>query len=621
MKAIIYLTVLCSLSSLLHAQSDFEVTEAGIPELQSALASGRVTSVELVQKYLARIAAYDHQGPGLNSLVRINPDAAEIAARLDTERRLSGPRGPLHGIPVIIKDNYNTVTVPTTGSSVALAGFTPTANATQVQRLIDAGAIILAKSNLHEYAYGITSIGSLAGQTRNPYDPRRVPGGSSGGTGAAVAASLGAVGMGSDTCGSIRVPAAFNNLAGLRPSKGLSSIYGVMPLSHTQDVAGPLARSVTDLAIVLDAVAGYDPRDVATAYMAGRPAPGFVAKLSSESLAGLRIGRLEDYFGRADNAVNGVITEVLEKLQAAGVEIVDLDTQNLAPLLAGSGLIGHEFKADLNTYLITFGSERISSLDDIVDAGLYHEAVQGALTRSRNSAFNEEAYLEAQLARAQLREQLEDILAANDLDALVYPPIGQLPVFIGESQPGNNCSLSANTGLPAISVPAGFSTNGLPVGLELLGGFMSDARLVSIAYRIEQLITPRRIPIATPPLEAGLAPPPMQAEWHYIESEINLAATLSYDQTRRQLYYDITNTGRNPATLYALTLMIDNPPLGQLNDPQVANLMPPESVNAEGQIFADAELHQAILDGRLHLRLFTADAPGGLFDILNFQPR
>jgi len=215
-------------TSQCFSQTSFNVHEASISELQNAMATGEVTAVELVEQYLARIDAFDKSGPALNSIIRVNPDAIEQARQLDAERESSGPRSLLHGIPILVKDNYNTVGLPTTGGSVAFANFIPNSNATQIDKLIAAGAVILAKTNLHEYASGITTVGSLFGQTLNPYDIRRVPGGSSGGTGAAVAASMGAIGLGSDTCGSIRIPSSFNNLIGLRPTKGLSSIYGVM---------------------------------------------------------------------------------------------------------------------------------------------------------------------------------------------------------------------------------------------------------------------------------------------------------------------------------------------------------------------------------------------------------
>ncbi len=622
MKTFIALTLLVSVLSFsgpLTGQTDIDVTEAGILELQDALDSGRVTSVQLVDAYLARIAAYDRQGPRLNSLVRVNPEARAIAAALDRERQQSGSRGPLHGIPVIVKDNYNTVDLPTTASSVALAGFRPSANATQVDRLIDAGAIILAKSNLHEFAYGITSISSLGGQTRNPYDPRRAPGGSSGGTGAAVAASLGTVGMGSDTCGSIRIPSAFNNQTGLRPSKGLSSIYGIIPLSHTQDVGGPLARSVTDLAIVLDAVAGYDPLDEATRIMQNRAAPDFFGQLESVELEGLRLGRLTEYFDRADSTVAAALDETLERLQRAGVEIVDVNISGLEPLIADSGLIGFEFKPDLNAYLSEFGSDDIVSLTDIVEQGLYHRAVGGALGRSQDRELDRQAYRKAQATRSQLRQLVETQLVYQQLDALVYPTIGMTQVFTGESQPGSNCSLSANSGLPAISVPAGFTSSGLPTGLELLGPFLSDTRLVATAYRIEQLTSPRQTPIATPPLVNGVAPAPRQAAWFFNHFGLTVSGTLTYDRTTRELGYALHAVSADSRRLHAVTLHADNAPLGDFLDPAAANLLPPDSLASEGTVFISTDLHQAIQEGRIYLRVFAENLPSaGLAVPVNF---
>ena len=620
MKRVLALILLLYFSGPLYAQSDFEVTEASLLQIQAALDTGDLTSVELTQKYLDRIATYDKSGPRLNSLVRINPNALDIAAALDEERRIHGPRGPLHGIPVIIKDNYNTTDLPTTGSSVSLAGFVPNANATQVDRLIEAGAIVIAKSNLHEFAYGITSISSLAGQTRNPYDPRRVPGGSSGGTGAAVAASFGTVGMGSDTCGSIRIPAAFNNLVGLRPSKGLSSIYGVMPLSHTQDVAGPLARNVSDLAIVLDTVSGHDPKDAATRIMADQPAPGFLDKLDSESLDGLRIGRLTDYFERADNAVEGVIDEAVEQLSDAGVIVVDLEIPGMAERIARSGLIGHEFRNDLNQYLANFGSGEISSLAEIVDQGLYHEAVEGALSRSRSRDFDGQAYQEAYAVRTELRALIEQTMESYKLDALLYPTIGALQVHVGESQPGSNCSISANSGLPAISVPAGFSANDLPVGMELLGNFMKDTSLVSIAYQIEKLLQTRQMPLTTPPLVDGRAPTPYTAEWNLDQNRLSLSGSFVYDQTAGQLEFEIRNASNSETTPFAVTLLIDEPPLGELNEPIIANLSVPGVSSATGEIFVDSKLHQALFDGRLYVRVFAEGIPAtGLTERLVFN--
>lgn len=474
--------------------------EQNILTLQQQLASGSLTSVALLEYYLARIDAYDQQGPALNTLITLNNAAGEQAQLLDEERQRSGPRSLLHGIPVVIKDNYNTVDMPTTGASQSLADFIPDEEATQVQKLRDAGAIIVGKTNLHEFAYGITSISSLGGQTRNPYDPQRLPGGSSGGSAAAIAAGFAAVGMGSDTCGSIRIPAAFNNLTGLRPSKGLSSIYGIMPLSHTQDVAGPLARSITDLAIVLDLTSGYDPADPDTAVMQTGTVPQFFAGLGRESVAGLRIGRLTAWMDAADPQVRDQIDQALQFLAQQGASILDVDIVDMARLLSQSGLIGHEFEADLDAYLRQFGSDEYPNLAAIVAGGEYHEAVAGLLSRSAAAEQNQQAYQAALGVRAELQQAIDALMATQSLDLIAYPPIASTPALIGEPQPGNHCALSGNSGFPALSLQVGFTAEGLPVGMELLAPYLSDTRLLAIGYAIEQLRPMRRAPASTPTL-------------------------------------------------------------------------------------------------------------------------
>ena len=330
-----------------------EVFEASIPDLQEAMADGRVTAAQLVDAYLARIAAYDQGGPALNSMIRLNPNARAQAMALDQERALRGARGPLHGIPIILKDNYDTADMPTSGGSIALAGSIPPDDAFQVRKLREAGAVILGKSNLHELAMGITTISSVGGQTRNPYDPSRNPGGSSGGTGAAIAASFAAIGWGSDTCGSIRIPASHHNLFGLRPTKGLSSIDGIIPLSHTQDVGGPLARTAMDLAIGLDATIGADAADPATRILADGPLPRFVDGLDTKALQGARLGVLTTLFGDAadDREHAGLVRAALDSMSEAGAEIIDMEIPGLDSLLSGSSLIGLEFKWDLIDYL------------------------------------------------------------------------------------------------------------------------------------------------------------------------------------------------------------------------------------------------------------------------------
>jgi len=261
-KSPLFLLVVCLLTSKMSAQTqDFDAFEMTIRELQTAMERGETTSQELVRQYLERIDAFDRRGPKLNAIIYINPRAIEEAEALDHERERNQARGPLHGIPILLKDNYDTYDMPTTASAVALTGFVPPDDGYQVRKLREAGAVFIGKTNMHEFARGIETISSLGGQTLNPYEPRRNPGGSSGGTAAAVAANFAAVGMGSYTCGSIRIPSANNNLFGLRVTQGLSSRDGIIPLSHTQDVGGPLARSMIDLVTVLDATVGVDPAD------------------------------------------------------------------------------------------------------------------------------------------------------------------------------------------------------------------------------------------------------------------------------------------------------------------------------------------------------------------------
>ena len=279
--------------------STFDVSEKSIVELLAAQRIGTVTSHDLVEKYLARIKAYDHDGPSLNAMIAFNPKALEQADALDAERRAGHVRGPLHGIPIVVKDNYATADMPTTAGSLALAGFETGRDAFMVKKLRDAGAVVIGKTNLHELAYGITSISSAGGQTRNPYDPTRNPGGSSGGTGAAVAASFAAAGMGTDTCGSIRNPSSENSLWGLRGTFGLSSRDGIVPLAHSQDIGGPLARTVGDLLLMLDATVGVDPADPTTRESQGHIPRTYNGSVGDAGLGDVTIGMLTPLFGSA----------------------------------------------------------------------------------------------------------------------------------------------------------------------------------------------------------------------------------------------------------------------------------------------------------------------------------
>ena len=377
------------------AAEPFDVVEANISELQQAMASGATSSVLITTAYLARIEAYDKAGAELNAMIRINPNALAQAEALDRERATRGPRGPLHGIPIILKDNYDLAGMPSTAGSLGLAGLIPPDDGFQVKRLREAGAVFLGKSNLHELATGISTIASLGGQTLNPYDLTRNPGGSSGGTGAAIASSFAAVGWGSDTCGSIRIPSSHNNLVGLRPTKGLSSIDGIIPLSHTQDTAGPLARSVYDLAIALDATIGPDPADPATRILEGRLLPVFTDALDESALQGARIGILTSAFGdrRSEAAAAGVVRAAIEEMVELGADTFTVEIPNLDSLVAGSNTTDFEFKWDLSDYLAGVPDAPVMSLRDLVDRGLIHESLTSLMNRRAGvETLDEEAY-------------------------------------------------------------------------------------------------------------------------------------------------------------------------------------------------------------------------------------
>ena len=481
----------------------FDVTERSIEELQNALTAGVVTSQQLVRAYFDRIEAYDRRGPLLNAIVTLNPRASDAAAALDAERAARGSRGPLHGIPILVKDNYETEEMATSAGSIALAGFHPVRDAVLVQRLKAAGAIILGKTNMQELASGIVNVGSRFGQTLNPYDLDRNPGGSSGGTGAAIAASFAAAGMGSDTCGSIRNPASHNNLVGLRGTQGLSSRTGIVPLSSTQDIGGPITRTVPDLAIMLDATVGPDPKDPSTAESAGHIPASYRASLSDRTLQGVRIGVLRSLFGTAvdDEEVSTVVVHALDELKQAGAEVEDVAIPGLDDLLRDSSVINFDFKFDLANYLATWPDAPVKSLAEILDRGLFHEALEaGFRTRNAVKERDSEAARRARVKRVAIRQAVEAVLAEHRLVALVYPTLRRKPARIGEPQRGSNCQLSAHSGLPALALPAGFTPDGLPVGMDLLGSAYDEPRLLSLGYSVERVLRRREPPFSAPPM-------------------------------------------------------------------------------------------------------------------------
>jgi Asp-tRNA(Asn)/Glu-tRNA(Gln) amidotransferase A subunit family amidase len=479
----------------------FDVTEKTIPELAAALRAGTTTSHALVAAYLARIEAYDHRGPAINAIITINPRALADADALDRERATKGPRGPLHGIPILLKDNYDTADLPTTAGSMALKGSLPERDGFQVRKLRAAGAIVLGKTNLHEFARGITTISSLGGQTRNPYDPTRNPGGSSGGTGAAIAANFAAAGMGTDTCGSIRYPSSENSLVGLRPTMGLSSRSGIVPLALSQDVGGPLARTVTDVALMLDATAGADPDDPITSRGVGHVPASYADGLDVNALRGARLGVLSALFGAApeDAPVAAVVRGAIQEMIGRGAQTIDVPLS--IPPEGETSLIRFEFKFNLNDYLARTPRAPVRSLAEILDKGLVHPSLVQGFTRSNElTTMESDEYRTIAARQAQLRDALLRAMDDQHVIALVYPTLRRTSAKIGEPQTGGNCAASAVSGLPAITVPAGFADDGMPVGVELLGRPFAEPDLLKLAYAFEQATHHRRPPTLTPVL-------------------------------------------------------------------------------------------------------------------------
>jgi amidase len=586
----------------------FEVYEQSILDLQGAMASGRVTSRGLVESYLARINAYDQTGPRLNAIVTINPRAREAADAMDAERADKKLRGPLHGIPVLIKDNYNTADMPTSGGALGLATLQPAADAFQVKKLRDAGAVILGKTTMHELASGITNISSLTGQTRNPYDLLRAPGGSSGGTGAAIGASFAAAGMGSDTCGSIRIPAANQNLVGLRGTHGLSSRDGVMPLSSTQDIAGPLARSVADLAIMLDATVGPDRNDPITAESASHIPKSYRDGLAADGLKGARIGVLRALWGTApeDDEVAGIVRKALDGFKAQGAEVIDVTVPGLDDLLRDSSVINDEFKFDLAAYLAKIPGAPVKSLGEIIDRGLHHAELDTQFrTRNLPEKRETEHYRQAMIKRYALRAAVMATLDEHRVDALAYPTLRRKPALIGEPQGGTNCQLSATTGLPAMAMPAGFSTDGLPIALELLGGAWQEAKLLKYAYAWEQAAKPRRPPFSTPPLVKGLAPAPTSADLTVGGATLKL----NYDSTTGALRYE-ASAGKLAATDRVLGLTIQRSE-GEKPGPIVAQLLAPSQITGSGTLTMRGRNREELVAGKLFVHFYTKATPSG----------
>src|SRR5450631_2465319 len=487
----------------------FHLDEATVSDVHAAYKSGALTSVKLVQAYLERIRACDQAGPKLNVVIFLNPRALVEAAALDEHfRKTAKFVGPLHGIPVLLKDNVNTKDMPTTGGSLSLAGYTPATDAAITQKLRRAGAIILAKVNLHEFAIWGETISSIQGQTRNPYDLTRTPGGSSGGTGAGVAANFAIAGIGTDTVNSIRSPASANSIVGIRPTLGLVSRAGVIPYSFTQDAAGPLARTVSEATKMLNVLVGYDPSDPVTAWSIGNTEKDYARFLKIDGVKGKRIGVLRSFFGNSpiNDEVNIVANQAVEDLRRLGATMIELTTPDLDSGKISSDVSVHlyEFKAAINTYLVA-GNAPVKSLEEIISSGKFHPNIGENIKKAQSLEMDDSYRLRLQ-KRSELQQRVMKIMADDQLDAIVFPHQKRLVVPIGETQAERNGALGSATGFPSVVVPGGFSSStstapsGVPVGIELLGRPWSEKVLIEIAYGYEQATKHRRPPPTTPPL-------------------------------------------------------------------------------------------------------------------------
>ncbi len=481
-----------SLANVPSAPKEFELEELTISELQDGMKSGRFTARSLVKKYLDRIAEVDKNGPAVNSVIEINPDALSIAEALDRERKEKGVRGPLHGIPILIKDNIDTADrMMTTAGSLALVGSHPAQDAFVAKKLREAGAVILGKTNLSEWAnirsnHSSSGWSGRGGQTKNPYVLGRNPCGSSSGSGAAAAANLCAAAIGTETDGSVVCPSSANSLVGIKPTVGLVSRAGIIPIAHSQDTAGPMARTVNDAAILLSALRGIDVNDPVTKTQ--RSFTDYTQFLDKGGLKGVRLGVARKYFGfndRVDKLMNDLIGE-LKRLGAVVVDPADIPTSGKFDDSELEVLL-YELKADLNSYLRRLGSSApVHSLKEVIE---FNER-----NRDREMPyFGQDLFIKAE-AKGPLTEK--KYLQALALDALIAPtggPAWPTDWINGDHFTGGYSSASAVAGYPHITVPAGF-VFGLPVGISFFGAAWSEPKLIQYAYAFEQATKARRPP-------------------------------------------------------------------------------------------------------------------------------
>ncbi len=496
-----------------------EFDQATIVELQAAMAAGTLTAEKLTEMCLARIAAYDRAGPKLHAVIALNPKAMEIARALDAERKAGKVRGPMHGIPVIFKDNIDTVDIATTGGSVLLEGNMPPDDAHLVKQLRDGGAIILAKVNLGELANGFQS--SMGGQSLNPHDLTRTPSGSSGGTGVGIAAGYAPLGYGTDTGGSVRGPSTTNGIVGMRPTYGLISHNGVIPLSLSLDMAGPMARNVTDIAVSLGVTAGIDKADPTTQTQKGNAQKDYTKFLDVNGLKGVRIGLARDFMG-ADPDVDWIVESAVKAMQRAGATVVDVRLPKWFLDSASTmlwSIYPPEFAVQIGDYLKTTGPKYPKSLDGMIEAAEAYNDLRPDGTgpnpyrwnffkvEKASGTMKDPGYIAAHdFGMPMSRALMTGTLQKDKLDAIVYPTSRTRPgTIVGSALTSGGGGVSPTviaplTGYPDLIVTAGFTTDDLPVAISFFGAPYSEPKLLSMGFAFEQTTKAVRRPVNTPPL-------------------------------------------------------------------------------------------------------------------------
>jgi len=524
-SAAIVVASIVTLGSALARTIEFDA--ATIADINAAFDAGTLTSEALTKMCLARIAAYDRKGPSLHAVMALNPKAVDEARALDAERKAKGRRSPLHGIPVVLKDNYDTFDMPTTGGSILLEGSIPSRDAFVVKKLRDAGAIILAKVNMSEFASGGT-YSSLGGQSLNPHDLSRGPSGSSGGTGVAIAAAYAPIGMGTDTGGSIRGPATTNGIAALKPTHGLLSRTGIIPLALSFDTGGPMARSVYDVAAALGVMTGMDSADAATAKSDGKFQTDYVKALNVDALKGARIGVARDFMG-SDPDVDWVMDAAFAAMRKAGATLVDVKYPKW--LLDSKtefyqAIRYPEFVVQIEQYLKFIGPKYPKTLAEMIERANQFTGTRDDGARPNPSrwtlfkrelespSLNDYRYKAVHdYGLPMIRAIVEGVFEANQLDAIAYPTSSRRPGLISAMAGAGTTVASALaagglgatdianlTGFPDLIVPAGFSGDSLPVGISFLGRAFSEPQLLSLGYSFEQATKARRRPVHTPAL-------------------------------------------------------------------------------------------------------------------------